>query len=372
MKIFIKLFKYKIFFLTIFVCLLFSEANSDDFKIGASLALSGEGAVWGQNAQKGIELATKEINLRGGIQGKPIKVYYGDFRSSDLKLAVQNVKRFISTDKVDVVLTQWSGDSQVILPITTKHNLITFCIGPANDELGVKYPLFARMWPSDLSLIEPIIDFIIKNNYKKPMVLGTSDPYFVNLSKLTKSIWKEKTNQEIHYKEIDSNSNDLANIALSVKSFNPDVLIIHTPYNIEGTLLNRVRELNINIPIIESQKSDDQSVLAVAGKNAEGLIYPEYSESTKEFKEKFINEYNVKPIVPSEYAYDAVNLIATSYNDTYENSLPKIINIIRTTKDFKGASGVLDIDKNGNRIKQKVNLMIIKNGKAEKLFANYN
>jgi len=43
-------------------------------KIGAILPLTGAAAEWGENQMKGMELAIKEVNNKGGIKGKKIKL----------------------------------------------------------------------------------------------------------------------------------------------------------------------------------------------------------------------------------------------------------------------------------------------------------
>ena len=48
---------------------------ADEIKIGAILRLS-QGASDGLPARRGIEIAEKEINAKGGIGGKKIKVIY--------------------------------------------------------------------------------------------------------------------------------------------------------------------------------------------------------------------------------------------------------------------------------------------------------
>ena len=60
---------------TILLCLSGTVvADSLPIKIGALLCLSGECAEPGQNALRGIELASKEINAQGGVLGRKIEV----------------------------------------------------------------------------------------------------------------------------------------------------------------------------------------------------------------------------------------------------------------------------------------------------------
>ena len=46
--------------------------------IGAVLPLSGVNARGGEDQRRGIELAVKEVNDKGGVLGQPLKVIYED------------------------------------------------------------------------------------------------------------------------------------------------------------------------------------------------------------------------------------------------------------------------------------------------------
>lgn len=53
--------------------------QSDDQKIitiGATLPLTGDAAVSGKNTQKGIDLASEQINAAGGVLGRKLEVVY--------------------------------------------------------------------------------------------------------------------------------------------------------------------------------------------------------------------------------------------------------------------------------------------------------
>jgi branched-chain amino acid transport system substrate-binding protein/urea transport system substrate-binding protein len=55
-----------------------SAKAAEAIKIGAVLPFSGGVEVYGQQAKLGIDLAVKEINAGGGIQGRPVEVIYKD------------------------------------------------------------------------------------------------------------------------------------------------------------------------------------------------------------------------------------------------------------------------------------------------------
>jgi len=57
--------------------------NSDVIKIGVNYELSGGVATYGQSSVEGLELAIKEINEAGGVNGKQIQLVKYDNKSEE-------------------------------------------------------------------------------------------------------------------------------------------------------------------------------------------------------------------------------------------------------------------------------------------------
>jgi branched-chain amino acid transport system substrate-binding protein len=71
----------------------------DPIKIGVYAPLSGDSAMVGQTLVEGVQLATKQINEAGGIDGRPIELIIEDDEQSP-KVAVSAVNKLVYKDKV--------------------------------------------------------------------------------------------------------------------------------------------------------------------------------------------------------------------------------------------------------------------------------
>ena len=62
-----------------FLCIFFSiqllHAEEPEFKIGAIYGLTGFANIWSVQAQRGIEMAVKEINESGGVGGERLELF---------------------------------------------------------------------------------------------------------------------------------------------------------------------------------------------------------------------------------------------------------------------------------------------------------
>ena len=54
---------------------------ADPIIIGAAIALSGPIAPYDEGPYKAMEVAVEEINAKGGVLGRPLKIVYADTKS---------------------------------------------------------------------------------------------------------------------------------------------------------------------------------------------------------------------------------------------------------------------------------------------------
>src|SRR5579871_1457722 len=77
-----------------------------EFRIGALLPQTGSGALYGQFALEGTQLAFDEINASGGIDGQGLDLVFEDSRS-DAKVGVTSFESLHQRD-VPTVLSEFS------------------------------------------------------------------------------------------------------------------------------------------------------------------------------------------------------------------------------------------------------------------------
>src|SRR6266568_1649198 len=79
-----------------------SKRGAEDagIKLGVLLPLTGEAASFGQDCQKGIQLALEEANLE---KGKPITAFFEDSKA-DPKTAVAAFNKLVGVNKVTAVI----------------------------------------------------------------------------------------------------------------------------------------------------------------------------------------------------------------------------------------------------------------------------
>ena len=100
--------------------------NKETYKIGSILPLSGDASSFGVPFQKTLNLAVKEINENGGIDGKQVKIIYEDGKCEN-KQANQAANKLININNVNTIIGGiCSGETLAAAPIAEENKVILF------------------------------------------------------------------------------------------------------------------------------------------------------------------------------------------------------------------------------------------------------
>lgn len=94
----------------------------------------------------------------------------------------------------------------------------------------------------------------------------------------------------------------------------------------------------------------DQTRIDEAEGALENVYFAQYPEAKKEFQSAYKKEFEQKPGITSDTAYDAVKLIAASIQKSETINPEKVQKVMRGLK-LNGASGDIIFDKNGGVVR---------------------
>jgi branched-chain amino acid transport system substrate-binding protein len=121
--------------------------------IGGSLPLTGTFSATGKWVERGYQFWLEEVNGRGGILGRPVKlVIYDD--KSDAKEAVNLAEKVITVDKVDLLLGGYPGTAcTAVMPLAEKYKMVYVSMGGHMKSFSQGYtysfgspPLMGEWW----------------------------------------------------------------------------------------------------------------------------------------------------------------------------------------------------------------------------------
>jgi len=239
-------------------------------KIGITMSASGPGAALGQPQLKTIASLPKEI------AGQKV-TYIGLDDESDATKAVQNIRKLITEDKVDVVMG--SSLTPVTLPlieVAAEHKIPLMTLAAAValvQPMDEKKKWVFKVVPNDDLMATAVMKIIAKAGVKKLGYIGFSDGYgegyWKELAKLAPTMGIELTTHEVYARSDQSVTGQILKIIAS----KPDAVFIASAGTPAVLPQKALRERGYTGPIYQTHGIVSDEFLKLGGKDVEGAIF---------------------------------------------------------------------------------------------------
>lgn len=317
----------------------------EPIKIGGIFALTGLGASQGEQELKGVQIAVKEINEKGGINGRLIKFISEDVSLDKLNTAGSAARKLIDIDKVVAIIgTTWDEPAQAILPIIEESKVPMVGQNQTRTlEEKTNFNYFFSTWHNNEIGVLKLLAYAQKNKLNKIAIIRPIGAGFYEYIKDTVKKNANKFGLEI-IDDINLNNptvSDFRTDLAKIKMKKPDAVLIVLNGFTDCPFLKQMNELGMNIPVLSTEGSGDYVALKNCPKSMENLYfsYPRTTANYQQFADKYFKDYISYPETPSIMtAYDAFNVIITALKETNGEGGDKLRKIISETKDYKGVS----------------------------------
>lgn len=353
------------------------KKSENTIKIGSTLPLTGNSAVWGVPTKEGIELAMHNYNAKGGYKGSKIEVVFEDTKA-DPKTGVSAINKLISSDKVSAIID--NSNSSVTLamaPIANNNKVILLPTGSSSPDITNAGDFIFRIWNSDALEGKVIANFIYKTECVKNISLivvnnnygiGLKESFVKQFSKL-----QGKINTTEYF---DETTTDFKTIASKVLESKPEgIYIVCYPKQGAG-ILKQLKELGNTAKLYGAVAFEDNQLLELAGNAANGLKFPLPSpvDTTERFYLEFKNDFEKYfrkdvPFLAAE-GFDGFNVIMKAIELSGGYSGPDIKKGLSQIKNYKGVSGLIEFDENGD-VNKPFGIREVKNNKFQWYLRKY-
>ena len=343
--------------------------------IGGNFELSGAVSSYGNAEKEGAELAIKEINAAGGVNGKQLKLVTAD-NKSDAAEVTSVASKLITQDKaVALIGPATSGATKAAIAVGDSEKVAVISPSATSDDVTAKADGSVQEYGFRVCFQDSfqggVMAQFAKNNLSatKAVIIGdNSSDYAKGLSAEFKAKFGGEIVAEESYTEKDQ---DFSAIITNIKAKAFDVIFIPGYYAEAGLIIKQAREAGITQPIIGADGFDSPELANLAGANNLNDVYfsAHYSSlSTDEvvtnFMKKFNDEYKKTPNAFNALGYDTVYLLADAIERAGEATPEKIKDALEQTKDFKGVTGSITIDEKHNAVKS-ATVIGLKEGKED-------
>lgn len=337
-------------------------AQSDVIKIGVFEPLTGTNAAGGQMTVEGIELA-KEMYPE--VLGKKVELVIVD-NKSEKQEAANAVERLITHDKVNVIIGSYGSSlSMAGGPIAKREGIPVIGCSPTNPAVTLDNDYYFRV-----CFIDPFQGTVMSNYATATLGAKTAaiiqdvqQDYSVGLSKYFETAFKATNGDASIVAKLNYNTGDKDFSAqlTEVKSKNPDVIFAPGNFLECGILVAKAREMGINVPMLGGDTWEAEEFLTQV-KDYKDIYFSTHftaeepvTEVSSEFLEAFAKKYPDKEVNAfAALGFDTYILALDAIQKANSAEPQAIRDALAKTSGFKGATGIITLDKNGDATKTAV------------------
>lgn len=359
-----------VIFVVIVACSLFfsQESESDTFKIGAILSLTGRGAKYGNDALHGIKIALDEINNKGGINGCQAEVIVED-SMSESKNAISAYKKLIEIHNVKAVIGPILSDEVLaVAPEANRKKVLIIAPAAGSDKISEAGPYVFRNRESAMLQSVEIAKYILKQpSPQRIAIVFSTTANAVSYKDAFLRALGDEQERVVMEEAFAEGQNDFRTIILKLKNESATHVFVPGLAPEIARILVQAREAGLETQWLSTGGANDQRLLEISGLAAEGLIFSTSSletndptSPTSKLNECLQKEYGTKINLVSANSYDAVLMLASAAESAQKNS-NSLRDELELIKKFPGAGGETTFVNPGTVIKP-IALKVVLNG----------
>jgi branched-chain amino acid transport system substrate-binding protein len=222
-----------------------AAATGKELVIGGTMALTGPASEPGKWFQRVYEWYLADLNSRGGLLGRPVRlVLYDD--ESDANKAAQLYERLISAEKVDLLLAPYpTPTSAAVIPVTERNGMVIINGGTAASSLlkgrGNKYT-FTVLTQLDINQANAWLDWLMTlpeaQRPKSMAVFTLNNPFTLGIQKGLTAELPRTGMQLVVNEQYDQGTTDFTALVQKARAANADAVAMLSYYP-DSVLLTR-------------------------------------------------------------------------------------------------------------------------------------
>jgi len=334
--------------------------------IGSYMPVTSPFATYGDSSVKGMRMAVEEINGKGGVLGKKIRLVVEDdegkpdcveklTEQKDIPVIIGEVASKCSLAASDIC--QRKGIPMVSTastsPKVTEKGDYIFRVCFTDDFQGLACARLAHDLGFDRAAV-----FVDQTN-----------DYSIGLADRFSQAFQEFGGRVVDRENFSEGDKDFNAQLSKMKTFDPDVIFVPSYYQEAGLIATQARQQGMRQTLIGGDGWDSPRLIEIAGNAVEDCLFLTHSCNTaeepvmQEFVKAYQAKYAVEPDALAALGYDALCIVVDAIRRAGVAEPKPIRDALAQTKDFPGATGTITIDEQRNA-KKAAYALVIKDGKA--------
>ena len=348
-----------------------AKASGDSITIGTVTTNSGTAAAYGEAEVKGFELAVSEINAKGGINGKKVKLESMDDKGDATEASNAYNKLAGDNNVLAVAGPTISATTAAVAPLADQSKLVTIAPAATSDSIETGNYLFRTCF-KDSYQGEVAARFAAENlKVKKVAVLyGTGDPYSSGVGEAFAKA-AEKLGLEVVDKESSSSADDTEYSSQLQKIQASGAELLYAPYyySVAGPyIIPQARSVGFEGYVMGPDGYDGLKLTGDKSQYNKTYYTTHYSadDNTNTKVQDFIKSYksknNAEPNTFAALGYDTIYMIKQAIEKAGKNATREDVRNAVASMTFDGVTGKFTMDKSGSPTKSVI-VLEMKDGK---------
>lgn len=345
-----------------------AASSGGDILIGMNAPMTGISSGMGDLSMKSANLAVKQINEAGGINGHQLKLIPEDNQSTNPG-ALASLSKSIEQDKVlvelgPVISTQIQAisdaDKQAGVPMATGGTAVK------NTQMG--NPWLFRLRPDDSIAAAAMVQYI-KDDMKltKIGIMNDSDAAGAGGADLVAKYAQQQGLTVVKREPYTANTKDYTSLLLGLKTAGAQVMALYATRAEDAAIIQRqYKELGSPFRFIGSAVNAEADTLALSKDNSVGIdVVVDFtfgaSDASKKYASAYTSAYNSSPDTLTAWNFDAINIMANAIKQAGTDR-SAIMKAILANQNYQGVCGTFAFTPNGDGLHENSVVEVQKGG----------
>ncbi len=292
-----------LFSLILAVIIFPAVTQAKDIVVGTSVALTGKYARTGQEQLQGFQMWVDEVNARGGLLGRKVKLVHYDDESKP-ETGAKLYEKLITDDKVDLLIGPYSSDvTMAASTVAEKYHFPMVSSGASATEIWERgYKNTFGLYTLAETYMDSILEFGKSKGLKKIALIYENTAFPRGVAAGVKDKAKKLGMQVVFEEEYGKASTDFSSMIIKIKSRKPDMVIGGSYLPDSTAFMRQAKENRLFAKIFAFAVGPGLPDFGQnLGLDAEGVMGNTQWEPTlklpgvKEFAEKYNQKYGHEP-----------------------------------------------------------------------------
>jgi branched-chain amino acid transport system substrate-binding protein len=343
----------------------------ETIKLGLITPLTGDVKTFGESSKNAFLIAIEDYSKTGKYQISPV---IADDRN-DATEGTNAALKLITQDKVAGIIGPLT--SKIAIPVSeiADKNKVPMISNAATSIKvtvydGKRKPYVFRSCFTDPFQGSVVANFALKDLKAKTaaVLYDVGNDYSKGLAEFFKATFEKGKGTILAYESYQKDDVDFSALITKIGVKKPDVIFLPDYYNKAALIARQVREKGLKSALLGGDGWDSPDLIKIGGSAITGNYFTNHYSPERKDKvaEAFITKYKAKhgavPDALAALAYDATMIYLQALDKAKKATPEEVMKLLTDLKNFKGVTGNMSFDKNGDPVKSAVILKVEKDG----------